>query len=110
MIRQEPFQIQDYQLNPSNTYAARITQNVYHNGQDVTFILKAEDVNGLALLDAKAKISITARQFIDFYDKLYFWDGKPSTYTFEKEVLFDVARRNCRYFSRFLISQYKNGL
>ncbi len=91
MLRKEPFQVEDYQLNPSNTYDAQITQKVYHRGQDVEFILKAVDVNGLALLDAKAKVTIQADRFYDFYDKFFYWNGKPDSYRFEKEVLFDVA-------------------
>jgi len=91
MLRSEPFQVEDYQLNRSNTYASSTTQQIYHRGQNVEFILKAQDVNGLPLLDAKAKITIQARHFIDFYDKVFYWNGKPNFYHFEKEVLFDVA-------------------
>ncbi len=90
-LRDERFRIEDYHLNPSNTYHSRVTQPVYHRGQDVEFILKAEDVNGLALLDAKARVSVVSRQFNDFYDKHFFWNGQQNFFSFEREVLFDVA-------------------
>lgn len=91
MLRSEIFKIDDYQLESSNRYGSRSIQKLYHKGQAVEFILKAEDVNGLVLLDAKAKVTIQAKQFVDFYDKLFYWSGKPAAFTFEKEVLFDVA-------------------
>ena len=90
-LRSEPFYIEDYQLKPANTYASKTTQKIYHKGQDVEFILKAVDVNGLALLDAKAKVTIQASKITDFYDKKFYWNGKPTAISFEKEVLFDVA-------------------
>ena len=108
-LRDESFQILDYHLTANNTYGSRATQQVYHRGQDVVFILKAEDVNGLTLLDAKAKVSIQATHFQDFYDKLFYWNGKPETYSFEKEVLFDVAGETVITFPDSLFPNNKMG-
>jgi hypothetical protein len=90
-LRSEMFQIKDYELQPSYNFSAESSQNVYHFGEAVDLILKATDINDLPLLDAKAKVKISAYQLLDFYGKYFFWNGKPSFFSFENEVLFDVA-------------------
>lgn len=90
-LRSEIFKINDYELQPAYKFSSVVTQPTFYRGQDVEFRLKAQDINELPLLDAKAKIKIQAIQQHDFYDKLFYWTGKADHYTFEKEVLFDVA-------------------
>ncbi|MFK8039212.1 MAG: alpha-2-macroglobulin family protein [Crocinitomicaceae bacterium] len=106
-LRSELFKIKDYELQPENTYASNTTQSLYYRGQDIQFLLKAQDVNGLPLLDAKARVTIQAIQFLDFYDKFYYWSGKPNFLKFEKEVLFDLAGETVLSFSDSLFPNTK---
>lgn len=67
----EDFRLQDYQLREAN-YKLYTKEDEYHLGESIPVYIKAEDANGLPLMDASVELTIEASRVQNMPDRTVF--------------------------------------